>query len=206
MKKQATALLLCLCFAAVCLIGCGRAADPALQALNQALEDANESSGGTLLLSYIEHGEVYPAESVEYTLEGKSVSFTRKEYETEGSSNLYKYQDKVLYREIEDSPGKFEVYDSKIQYQTLSEIAGVNLAPLEQENISSISAEQQDGLTIYTVTVPQEALLLASDDAQSPIIIDALTKRFYVNSAGLLQKVEFDFSSSVDMTLRVEFS
>ena len=59
---------------------------------------------------------------------------------------------------------------------------------------------------IYTVTVPQDALLLASDDEQTPSVIDALTKRFYVNEVGILQKVEYDFSSSIELTLRVEFS
>ena len=206
MKKRVCTLLLSLLLATVCLIGCGQAPDPSLQALNQALEAANNASGGTLQLSYVEQGEAYPAETIEYTLEGKSAAFTREEYETEGSSNLYKYQDEVLYREIADSPGKFEVYDSRIRYQTLSEIAGVNLAPLEQKDINSISTSQQDSLTVYTVTVPQDALLLASDDEQTPIVIDALTKRFYVNEAGILQKVDYDFSSTIEMTLRVEFS
>ena len=82
----------------------------------------------------------------------------------------------------------------------------MNLAPLEQKDINSISTSQQDSLTVYTVTVPQDALLLASDDEQTPIVIDALTKRFYVNEAGILQKVEYDFSSTIEMTLRVEFS
>ncbi len=205
MKKQISLLLLCLCFSACCLAGCG-ATDPNLQALNQALEAANSATSGTLQLSYVEQNEVFPAETIEYTLEGNSVSFTRREYETAGSSNLYQYEDGILYREIADDPGKFEVYDSKIRYQTLSDIAGVNVSPLEQKNISSISIDQQDGLTVYTVTVPQDALLLASDDEQTPIVIDSLTKRFYVNEAGSLQKAEFDFSASVDMTLRVEFS
>ena len=91
MKKRVCTLLLSLLLATVCLIGCGQAPDPSLQALNQALEAANNASGGTLQLSYVEQGEAYPAETIEYTLEGKSAAFTREEYETEGSSNLYKY-------------------------------------------------------------------------------------------------------------------
>ena len=54
MKKRVCTLLLSLLLATVCLIGCGQAPDPSLQALNQALEAANNASGGTLQLSYVE--------------------------------------------------------------------------------------------------------------------------------------------------------
>ena len=61
MKKRVCTFLLSLLLATACLIGCGQAPDPSLQALNQALETANKASGGTLQLSYVEQGEVYPA-------------------------------------------------------------------------------------------------------------------------------------------------
>ncbi len=194
-----------LCFA--CLMGCGKTeADPNLETLNQALEAINQTSSGTLTINYVEQGQEYAAETIQYTLDGGKVTFSREEYETEGDSNLYKYENDILYREMEDNEGKYEMYDSQIRYKTLSDIAGVNLKPLESDKIDSITTEQQGEYVVYTVVIPQDALLLASDDEQTPVVIDALTKRYYLDNQNSLKKVEFDFDSTVEMTLQVEFS
>lgn len=120
----------------------------------------------------------------------------------EGGVNRYKYEGGVLYSEMEDAPGKYEVYDSKIQYQTLSDIAGMNLAELKGET-GSVTTETVNGQSVFTVTVPQSALVLAGDDEKTPVVIDALTKQYTLDASGVLTKVALQFDGDTGMGLEI---
>lgn len=201
MTKTKFAACACALALALACAACGKA-DPQAQTLNQALRAANEKKSGTLTLHYVEQGEAFLAERIEYTRDGKNVQFTKEEYEVEGGVNRYKYENGVLYSEMEDAPGKYEVYDSKIEYRTLSDIAGVNLGQIEGET-GSVVSETAEGQTVYTVTVPQSALVLAGDDEKAPVVIDALTKQYTTDSDGTLVKVTFAFTGDTEMNFVV---
>lgn len=178
---------------------CGCAARPE-EALNQALEALNAQQAGQFrILNLSEDGESLSV-AVEYAFENGAPYFTHQGWDAEGVQSEYQYQNGKLILPEGELPET--ALDDTTQYRTLSEIAGVDLTPLQKGEIQAITCEPgENGSLVYTVEMKQTDV---TEQAPYASVWGAQYRRYVVDSAGHVARV--DVGSDGPYTMAVVFA
>ena len=178
---------------------CGCAARP-VEALNQALEALNAQQAGQFrILNLSEDGESLSV-AVEYAFENGAPYFTHQGWDAEGVQSEYQYQNGKLILPEGELPET--ALDDTTQYRTLSEIAGVDLTPLQKGEIQAITCEPgENGSRVYTVEMKQTDV---TEQAPYASVWGAQYRRYVVDSAGHVARV--DVGSDGPYTMAVVFA
>ncbi|MFR1480297.1 MAG: hypothetical protein ACLSB9_33805 [Hydrogeniiclostridium mannosilyticum] len=92
--------------------------------------------------------------------------------------------------------------ENTTQYRTLSEIVGVDLAPLQKGEIQAVACEQdENGSLVYTVEMKQTVV---TEQAPYASVWGAQYRRYVVDSAGCVARV--DVGSDGPYTMAVVFA
>lgn len=178
---------------------CGCAARPE-EALNQALEALNAQQAGQFrILNLSEDGESLSV-AVEYAFENGAPYFTHQGWDAEGIQSEYQYQNGKLILPEGELPET--ALDDTTQYRTLSEIAGVDLTPLQKGEIQAITCEPgENGSLVYTVEMKQTVV---TEQAPYASVWGAKYRRYVVDGAGRVARI--DVGSDGPYTMAVVFA
>lgn len=178
------------CKAAALLLGiglavCGCAARPE-ETLNQALEALNAQQAGQFqIVNLSEDGESLSA-AVAYAFENGTPHFTHQGWDAEGIQSEYQYQDGKLILPEGELPET--VFDDTTQYRTLSEMAGVDLTPLQKGEIQAITCtSDENGNRVYTVEMKQTVV---TEQAPYASVWGAKYRRYVVDGGGHVVRVD----------------
>lgn len=171
--------------ALVLLAAYGCAARPE-DTLNQALEALNAQQAGQFrILNLSEDGETLSA-AVDYAFENEAPRFTHQGWDAEGVQSETRYQDGKLILPEGELPET--VLENTTQYRTLSEIAGVDLAPLQKGEIQAITCEpDENGSRVYTVEMKQTVV---TEQAPYASVWGAKYRRYAVDGAGRVVRID----------------
>ena len=164
---------------------CGCAARPE-EALNQALEALNAQQAGQFwILNLSEDGESLSA-AVDYAFENGAPCFTHQGWDAEGVQSETRYEDGTLILPEGELPEP--VLENTTQYRTLSEMAGVDLAPLQKGEIQAIMCEPgENGSRVYSVEMKRAVV---TEQAPYASVWGAKYRRYVVDGGGHVVRVD----------------
>ena len=165
-------------FLGIGLAVCGCAARPE-EALNA------QQAGQFWILNLSEDGESLSA-AVDYAFENGAPCFTHQGWDAEGVQSETRYQDGKLI--LPEGVLPETVLDNTTQYRTLSEMAGVDLAPLQKGEIQAIMCEPgENGSRVYSVEMKRAVV---TEQAPYASVWGAKYRRYVVDGGGHVVRVD----------------
>lgn len=190
-------IVICLVVGFTLLTACG-CSEHSAETLNQALTALQEQQTGQLRIFNVNVEKESLSAEIAYAFEDGMPTFTHRGWNAEGEKSEYQYQDGKLIIPEGDLPET--TIENTTQYRTLSEIAGVDIMPIQQGEIQTMDCQLlQDGTQVYTVEMKQSDVREEEPYAS----VWAPKYRRYVVKEGRL--AELEVGDSQTYTMKIQF-
>lgn len=194
MIKKALGMLLAGMLAIGCVVGCS--ASKQTSGLNTSLETLGKMAKGTITVMNLMDGKETLSEKKTFQSNDGNIEFVA---ETTDPAETYEYKDgKIVLPE-----GKLPsaTFDTSMQFENLSQLAGIDLDQIDENDLESVKQTMDGAQTLYEVIMRDDTGVKTKGD---PVVWVPKYRRYLADSHGNIVRIEAGDTPEYVMAVVIE--